>query len=342
MLGTLAQLAQRIGGRVVGDGALAVARIASIDEATEDTLTFATDARYFESALRSRAAAVLVDEILVIAESNKPLILVPSARVALVALLETFRTSRPRGPFRHPSAVIDPTANVAESAYLGAHVYVGEHTLVAEGATIEAGAFVGNGTSIGSDAWLQPRSTVMEGCELGARVVLHPGCVIGSEGFGWAFVDGRLERIPQVGNVILADDVEVGANTCIDRAQTGSTRVGTGSKIDNLCQIGHNCRIGAHSAFAGQIGMAGSTTIGDHVQVGGQAGFRGHITVGSRVKIAGGSQIWGDIPDDAFVSGAPARDHREHLRFEVTLRKLPQLMQRVAKLEHERGGQSDA
>jgi UDP-3-O-[3-hydroxymyristoyl] glucosamine N-acyltransferase len=157
--------------------------------------------------------------------------------------------------------------------------------------------------------------------------------VIGSDGFGYVFVDGRFERIPQVGNVVLGDDVEIGANTCIDRAQTGSTQIGEGTKIDNLCQIGHNCRIGAHTGMAAQAGLAGSTIIGDYALVGGQTGFKGHIAIGSRVKIAAGAKVWGDIPDDAFVSGTPARPHQEDLRREVMVRTLPKLVARVDALE---------
>ena len=181
----------------------------------------------------------------------------------------------------------------------------------------------------------------MEGCVVGNRVVLHAGCVIGSEGFGWAFIDGRLERIPQVGNVVLDDDVEIGANTCVDRAQTGSTRIGTGTKIDNLVQIGHNCRIGKHCAFAALTGLAGSTTVGDYVKVAGQVGTRGHMTIGSRVTIAGQSGVWGDVPDGAMISGNPARDHREDLRREVMIRKLPKLVARVDALERERSREKD-
>ncbi len=179
----------------------------------------------------------------------------------------------------------------------------------------------------------------MSGTRIGDRVVLHAGCVIGSDGFGWAFVDGRAQRIPQIGNVVLEDDVEVGANTCIDRAQTGSTRIGAGTKIDNLVQIGHNCRVGKHCVIAALSGLAGSTVIGDGVKVGGQVGFKGHVTVGSGVTIAGQSGIWGDIAEGATVSGSPARDHREDLRQEVMIRNLPKLFDRVEALERARSAE---
>jgi len=176
----------------------------------------------------------------------------------------------------------------------------------------------------------------LDNSRLGNRVVLHGGAVVGSAGFGWAFLDGRLERIPQVGNVILDDDVEIGANTCIDRAQTGSTRVGRGTKIDNLVQVGHNCRIGKNSAFAALTGLAGSAIVGDYAMVGGRSAINGHITVGARVRIAGNTMVWGDIPDDATVSGQPAQNHQEELRMQVRLRNLGKLYERVSALEKRR------
>ncbi|MGH7755960.1 MAG: UDP-3-O-(3-hydroxymyristoyl)glucosamine N-acyltransferase, partial [Vulcanimicrobiaceae bacterium] len=151
--------------------------------------------------------------------------------------------------------------------------------------------------------------------------------------FGYAFVDGRFGKIPQVGDVVLGDDVEIGAAACIDRGQTGSTTIGNGTKIDNLVQIGHNCRIGKDCAFAAQVGLAGSTTIGDHTVVGGQSGFAGHLQVGARARVAGGSHVWGDVPDGATVSGQPAHDHREELRLQVRLRNLGKLFERVRALE---------
>jgi UDP-3-O-[3-hydroxymyristoyl] glucosamine N-acyltransferase len=174
---------------------------------------------------------------------------------------------------------------------------------------------------------------LLDRCTAGDGVVLQAGAVVGSDGFGYVFVDGRFAKIPQVGNVELGDDVEIGANACVDRAQTGATRIGTGTKIDNLVQIGHNCRIGSHCAVAAQVGMAGSTNLGDYVLVGGQSAFKGHITVGSRVTIAGATHVWGDVPDGAFVSGRPAQDHRDELRQQVRLRRLGKLYERVEALE---------
>lgn len=333
MLGTLQELAARVGGRVVGDGDVAIARISAVDEAGPDALTFATDERYLLAALESKAAAVLVDAAVPHAGAGKPLIVVENARHALARLLEALRPGRPRGAFRHAAAVIEADAIVSADAHVGAHAYVGHRARIGSASVIAAGAYVGDDVEIGENTWLHPGASVMHGCRIGNRVILYPGCVIGSEGFGWAFIEGRLERIPQIGNVVLDDDVEVGANSCIDRAQTGSTHIGTGTKIDNLVQIGHNCRIGKHCVFASLTGLAGSTVVGDYVKVAGQVGTRGHMTIGSRVTIAGQSGIWGDVPDGATVSGNPARDHREDLRREVMIRRLPKLIARVEALE---------
>ncbi|HEY1655424.1 MAG TPA: UDP-3-O-(3-hydroxymyristoyl)glucosamine N-acyltransferase [Candidatus Tumulicola sp.] len=333
MLGTLQELADRVGGRVVGDGATPVARISTIEEATADALTFATEPRYLAAALQSQAAAVLVDAAIAPESGEKPLLVVENARLALARLLVGLRRSRPRGPFRHATAAIEPDAELADDVYVGAQAYVGRRVRIGRGSVIGAGAFVGDDVTIGESSWLQPHANVMEGCRVGNRVVLHAGCVIGSEGFGWAFIEGRLERIPQIGNVELDDDVEIGANTCVDRAQTGSTRIGQGTKIDNLVQIGHNCRIGKHCALASLTGLAGSTVIGDYVKVAGQVGTRGHMLIGSRSTVAGQSGVWGDVAEGATVSGNPARDHREELRREVMIRRLPKLVARVDALE---------
>jgi UDP-3-O-[3-hydroxymyristoyl] glucosamine N-acyltransferase len=338
VLGTLAELASRVGGTVRGDGDLPIARIAAIDEAGPDALTFATTPSYLQAALKSRAGAILADEALLFLEPSvqKPVIAVQNARVALMQLLRGFDRPRKAGGFRHPTAIVDPSAGIADDAYIGPNVVIGARSVVGVCSTIEAGAYIGEDVRIGSGALIYPHARVMDSCVLGDRVILHPGATIGSEGFGYVFVEDRFERIPQVGNVVLGNDVEVGANTCIDRAQTGSTQIGDGTKIDNLCQIGHNCRVGRNTGMAAQVGLAGSTNVGDYVLIGGQAGFAGHLTIGSRAKIGAGSAVWGDVPDDGFVSGRPARPHKEELRREVMVRSLPKLLARVDALERNR------
>jgi UDP-3-O-[3-hydroxymyristoyl] glucosamine N-acyltransferase len=334
-LGTLAAIAERTGGRVIGDAGVRVARIAAIDDVDPTALTFATDERFLRLALASRAAAVLADAKLVdpARAYAKPIVAVASPRLALASILALVEAPRRRGPYVDPTAVVDPSASIGAGVYVDALAIVGADAAIGAGTVLGAGVVIGAGARLGAECLLHPRAYVAERCILGDRVVLQAQAVIGSDGFGWAFLEGALLKIPQIGIVELGDDVEIGANTCIDRAQTGVTSIGSGTKIDNLCQIGHNCRIGRHTAIAAQTGLAGSTTVGDYVQIGGQSGISGHLTIGSRVTIAGGAEVWGNIADGATVSGIPARDHREQLKVQAYVRRLPKLFERVEALE---------
>ena len=335
-LGTLGEIAMRLGGRVVGDENLRVLGVAAIDEAGEGLLTFATDARYLRIALKSKAGAILTERSALdeLGETaRKPLIVVESARAALAALLRSYAAPRPSGTHVDPTAVIDPTATLGADAIVGPHAVVGARSKIGARATLGAGSFVGADARIGDDAVLAAHATFLDRCIAGDRLILHSGAVVGSDGFGYVFGEEGWVKIPQVGTVVLGNDVEIGANSCIDRAQTGATQIGDNTKIDNLVQIGHNCRIGRAVAIAGHAALAGSTNIGDGTRVGGMSAFRGHITVGARVTIAGHAMVWGDIPDGAFVSGDPAQNHRDELRWQASLRKVPKLIERVDALE---------
>jgi UDP-3-O-[3-hydroxymyristoyl] glucosamine N-acyltransferase len=332
---TVGDYAARVGGTVRGDAGVAIEGVAAIEDAGAGTLTFATDERYLRAALASRASAVLTEPSIAdrIEAPRKPLLLVPSARVALAALLAQLEPPPPLRPFRDPSAVVDATAIVGPDVHIGPLAYVGPGARVAADCVLLAGSMVGAGAQLGKGSTLHPRAMLLDRCVAGDRVTLQAGAVIGSDGFGYVFVDGKFAKIPQIGDVVLGDDVEIGSNTCIDRAQTGTTSIGNGTKIDNLVQIGHNCRIGKNCGFAAMTGLAGSTVIGDYTIVGGQSAFKGHITVGSRVRIAGNTMVWADVADDAFISGQPAQDHRDELRLQVRLRNLDKLYERVSALE---------
>ena len=332
---TLAEFAAHVGGDVRGDASIDIDGVSAVDDALAGSLTFATDERYLRLALSSRAAAVLTEPHLAerVDAARKPLLLVANARAALATLLALLEPPRARGPFRDPSAVVDATATVGPDVYIGPLVVVGPEAAIGAECVLLAGAVVGTRARLGRGSTLHPHAMLLDRCVAGERVTLQAGAVVGSDGFGYVFADGRFAKIPQVGDVVLGDDVEIGANTCVDRAQTGSTTIGTGTKIDNLVQIGHNCRIGKHDGFAAMTGLAGSTVIGDYTVVGGQSAFKGHITVGSRVRIAGNTMVWGDVPDGAVISGQPARDHREELKAQVRLRNLEKLFERVTALE---------
>jgi UDP-3-O-[3-hydroxymyristoyl] glucosamine N-acyltransferase len=337
--GTLGEIAAQLGGRVIGDADVRVAGVASIDEAHHGELTFATDDRYLQQALRSKAGAVLTEESAVRdcgLQFVKPLVVVESARSALAVLLASFQPQRPPGTHVHSTAVIDPTATIGPDAIVGAMAVVGPRARIGARATLGASCVVGADTRIGDDALLHPRAAFLERCVAGDRLILHAGAVVGSDGFGYVRGGERWVKIPQVGTVVLGNDVEIGANACIDRAQTGATRIGDGTKIDNLVQIGHNCRVGKNVAIAALTGVAGSSVIGDGTRIGGLAGVRGHVTIGARVTIAGHAMVWSDLPDDAFVSGSPAQNHRDELRWQASLRKVPKLVERVDALERKK------
>jgi UDP-3-O-[3-hydroxymyristoyl] glucosamine N-acyltransferase len=333
-LGTVAELAARIGATATGDTAVEILRIAAVGEADAQSLTFATDARYVRAALASRAAAVLIDESLAKdVVTDKPLILVPSARIALAQLLSSFLPPRPQGPQHHSSAVVDPTAEIGAGVILGANVVVGPRAKIGDNCILEAGVIIAADVVLGEGCWLRPRATMLEGCIAGKRVVLNSGAVIGGDGFGYVPVEGQLLKIPQIGIVELGDDVEIGVNTCVDRAQTGVTKIGAGTKLDNLIQIGHNVEIGRMTVIAAQTAVAGSAKIGDGVQIGGQSAINGHITVGSLTKIAGCTRVWQSVEPGKTMSGDPAQDHHLELRKKVHLKNLQKLVDRVNALE---------
>ncbi|GAC1441213.1 MAG: UDP-3-O-(3-hydroxymyristoyl)glucosamine N-acyltransferase [Vulcanimicrobiaceae bacterium] len=335
---TLGEMAARLGGTVRGDASVEIGDIHAIEDVDASSLTFAVDEKYLRAALTSRAAAVMTEAAVAdaIAAPRKPLLVVPSARVALAALLAEREQPRPQGPYRHPSAVVDPTASIGPDVYLGAHVAIGARAAIGAECVVLAGAVVGADAVLGRGCTIGPRAVFLDACVAGDRVVLQAGAVVGADGFGYAFLGGALNKIPQIGNVVLGDDVEIGANACVDRAQTGATTIGTGTKIDNFVQIGHNCQIGKHCGLAAMVGIAGSTKIGDYTVIGGQAGVNGHITIGSRVRVAGGAHVWNDVADGSTVSGQPARDHRVELRAQVRSRDLEKLYERVSALERER------
>lgn len=329
---TLAELAAELGGVVVGDATVRIRGVAGIREAQPGDLTFLANARYDAHLAATRASAVLCTH-------DQPESPIPMIRVAnpYLAFQRAVRVFRPDGhrpaPGTHPTAVVSPEAE------LGPEVVVGPHCVVEAGArlgarvVLGAGCFVGRDAQIGDDTWLWPRVVVRDECVLGARCIVHPGAVIGGDGFGFAFDQGRYHKVPQVGNVVVGDDVEIGANACIDRATTDSTRIGDGSKIDNLVQIGHNVVVGPHCIVVAQVGIAGSTELEHHVTLGGQAGLVGHIKIGAGAMVGAQSGVTKSVPAETVVTGYPAVPHPAWKRLYAFLQKLPQLFQRTRELE---------
>jgi UDP-3-O-[3-hydroxymyristoyl] glucosamine N-acyltransferase len=241
----------------------------------------------------------------------------------------------------HPTAVVAPDARLADGVGIGPYVVVESAAEIGRGSRIAAGGYVGQGARLGEACHLYPRVYVGRQCILGSRVVIHAGTVIGSDGFGYAPIEGRFHKIPQIGIVEIADDVEIGANACIDRATFGKTSIGRGTKIDNLVQIAHNVALAEDGVIAALCGIAGSTRLGRGIRIGGQVGVTGHVRVGDGVSIAARAGVIGDLPDGASVFGFPARPHREALRAEATLRKLPDLLKRVRGLEARAAKETD-
>jgi UDP-3-O-[3-hydroxymyristoyl] glucosamine N-acyltransferase len=329
---TLSELAAELEGQVVGDGSIVIRGVAGIREALAGDITFIANPRYDAYLEETRASAVICGREP--RASVVPLLVVENPYLAFQRVVRIFRpdTHRP-APGVHPTAVVAAEAAVAASAAVGPHCVVEPGARLGERVVLSAGCYVGHGAGIGDDTYLYPRVVVRDDCQVGARCILHPGVVVGGDGFGFAFDAGRYHKVPQVGNVEIGDDVEIGANTTIDRATTHSTKIGDGSKIDNLVQIGHNVEIGRHCIIVAQVGISGSTVLEDYVTVGGQAGLVGHIRVGRGATVGAQSGVSKGVAPDTVVTGYPAVPHNIWKRLHALIQRLPQLFQRTKELE---------
>ncbi len=328
---TLGWLAATLGATLEGDAGRVVTGVASLEAAGPDDITFVSDARYREAALRSRAGAFLVPEDLPALPG--PVLRCRSPRASLVDLLNLFHPPPPIVPG------IDPTARVASDARIDPTAAVGALTVVESGAVVGPAArlgplvYVGAGAEIGEGSVLYPHVVVGERVRLGRRVVVHSGAVLGADGFGYVFDGGRHRKIPQVGTVIIEDDVEIGANTTIDRATLGATRVGRGSKIDNLVMVAHNVEIGEDVIIAAQAGVAGSSRLGRRVMLLGQVGVADHVTVGEGAILGAQAGAPRDVPAGETMLGSPARPARQARRIWAAESELPELVRRLRALE---------
>ncbi len=326
--------------RTLGHTGAVLTGIASLEAAVPGDLSFLGNAKYRAAVATSRASVLLLPADFVGEPPPDQLwLLLPNPSVGLTRLcrrIEQQLWPKPP-PGVHPSAVVAADAVVDPSAHVGPLCVVESQARIGPGCVLQASAFVGTRATLGADCWLGVRAVVAQDCVLGARVRLQPGAVIGADGFGYDTVKGRHEKIPQIGNVVLGDDVEVGANTTIDRARFSRTTIGEGTKIDNLVQIGHNCTIGRHCLLVSQVGIAGSTTVGDYVVMGGQVGVGGHLQVGSFSQIAARGGITRDLPPKSVVAGTYALPLLLEQRFQVLRGKLPELFKRVDRLEEQLG-----
>ncbi len=333
---TIAELASLTGAQAVeGASASPITGIAALVEATSSDLSFLGNTKYAEAVAASKAGAILVPLTFVgqpIAGQAFLRVDNPSYALALLcSVLEARLWPRPPAGI-HASAIIAASAKVDPAAHVGPLCVIGEGATVSAGTVLEARCYIGAHATIDADCWLKPGVVVGDYCVLGARCRIQPGAVIGSDGFGYEPINGEIQRIPQIGNVVLEDDVEVGANSTLDRARFSKTVVGRGTKIDNLVQIAHNVRIGRQCLITAQVGIAGSTTLGDHCVLGGQSGVAGHLTLGDRVKLGAQTGLFEDVPADGFMNGTPAVPFGLERRLVVLSRRLPELFKKVDSL----------
>ncbi len=328
---TLADLAARLGCALEGDGSIEILRVASLEEAGPGDVTFLANPKYARAAQATRASAV-------IAGADAPAL--PCAVLRSPQPYKSFADALGvLGREERPPAGVHETAVVAGDARLGEGVSVGPFAVVGRGAVIgdrvviHAHAVLGPGVQVGADSVIHARVSVRDRSVLGARVVIQDGAVIGSDGFGFVTgPDGVHHKIPQQSIVVIEDDVEIGANTTIDRPAVGETRIGRGTKIDNLVQIAHGVKVGRHSLLVSQVGIAGSSRLGDHVVLAGQVGVAGHVTIGDRARATAQTGIPNDVEADALVSGYPAIENRDWLRSSAVFRQLPELRRQVRDL----------
>jgi UDP-3-O-[3-hydroxymyristoyl] glucosamine N-acyltransferase len=322
---TVSELAVLVGGVLRGESRSMITGVADVAEAQPHHATWLSNPKYVAKLTDSRAGVVVI--LKDFGDTPMPAILCERVDRAVAKLLAAFAPPTPVPETGiHRTAVVHPTAAIGANGRIGPHVVIEGEARIGANAVVHAGCYIGRGTQLGDDCFLWPNVVIRDGCIVGHRVIFHPNAVIGADGFGYFFAEGRHQKIPHIGGVMIGDDVEVGACACIDRAKFGYTAIGKGVKIDNLVQIGHNVRVGEHCVFAAQTGISGSVRIGDRCLFGGKTGATDHVTIGDDVRLAGGFAVaTKDIPDGLMISGWPAREHRQELRERAALHRLPEM-----------------
>lgn len=331
------QIAEFIQGVIVGDENATVHTFAKIEEGVPGAISFLSNPKYTHYIYDTKSTIVLVNKDFV---PEKPvaatLIKVDNAYESVAKLLTLYEMSKPKKTGIHPLAFIDPTAKIGKDVYIGAFAYVGEHAVIGDHAAIYPHATVCENVHIGDHSTLYPNVTVYHDCRIGNRCTLHAGSVVGADGFGFAPSPEGYEKIPQIGIAMLEDDVEIGANTCIDRATMGATIVHKGVKLDNLIQIAHNVEVGSHTVMASQVGIAGSTKVGEWCMFGGQVGLAGHIHVGNHINIGAQSGVPNTVKgDNRSIMGSPAIDARQYFKSAAVIKNLPDMYLAMARMQKE-------
>ena len=328
---TVSEIAARVRGEVRGDGATRVTGFAAADAAQAGDLTFADGDAYFTAAEATSAAAILVSGDWT--SSGKAVIRVKNTRVAMARLLPLFFPTETLPAGIDPTASIAPSAHIDPSAHIGPHCVIGAGVKIGSRTVLQGGNHVGQDSVLGDDVCLFPRVVLYPRTIVGHRVAIHSGTVIGADGYGYVFDEGQQRKVLQVGNVVIHNDVEIGANAAIDRAALGSTVIGAGTKIDNLVHVAHNVVIGQHCLIMGQVGFAGSTQLGDYAVVASQSGIAGHLKLGRQSMVGAKSGVMRDIPDGGVVLGIPAVAASQAKRQWVATQQLPEMVRRMKKLE---------
>lgn len=326
----LSDLAKLVNGVVIGDSKIEIKGIKGLDDVGPGEITMAATARVLETAVQSKAAAIIVPAN--VTEVPKPAIQVPNPRLAFAQILHYFYPPLVCKPGIHPTAVIGENFK-GEGCEIGAQVYIGANVTIGKGSIIYPGAVIEDGVVIGEHTIIHSNVVIRKDCRIGNNVQIHAGTIIGADGFGYVTDKGKHFKVPQVGIVVIEDDVEIGANVAIDRSTTGVTLVKRGTKIDNLVQIGHNCVLGEDCLLCGQAGMAGSAKLGDRVTLAGKAGVVGHVLIGHDSVIAACSLAINSLPPNSYVSGIPARPHAEDMRIQATSGRLPELLKEIRELQ---------
>lgn len=333
---TVGELAEVVKGRVYGDPKTVIRGIAAIEDARTGDITFAESARFLQNAAQSPASAIIAPES--VDESadggaTKTMIRVANPRLAFAQLLDLFAPEQYAERGIHPSVITGSDFRHGQNVSIGANCVLGENVRLGDNVTLHPLVYLGDDVEIGDNTVVHPNVSLLRGTVVGANCVLHSGVVLGADGFGYLTLGGKHRKVPQIGNVAIGDDVEIGANVTIDRARTGTTRVGRGTKIDNLVHIGHNCEIGEDCLIVAQVGLAGGVEVGSHVIIAGQSGVKEQVKIGPGVVIGAQTGVMGDVPAGAFVSGYGARPHKEVLRTQAAMAQLPDLLKKVREME---------
>lgn len=341
---TVAELAEVVKGQVYGNPETVIRGIASIEEARSGDITFAESLRFLQTAGQSSASAILAPETAgrgnqkpsaqkVEMQSDKVMITVENPRLAFAQLLDLFAPEQYATRGIHPSAVIGSDFRHGVNVSVGANCVLGENVRLGENVTLHPLCYLGDDVEVGDNTVIGPQTSLLRGTVVGSGCVIHSGTVLGADGFGYLTMKGKHRKIPQIGHVAIGDNVELGANVTIDRARTGATRIGNGTKIDNLVHIGHNCSVGEDCIIVAQVGLAGGVEVGNHVVIAGQAGVKEQVKIGAGAVIGAQTGVTGDIPAGAFVSGFGARPHKEAMKTLAATAQLPEMLRKVRDME---------